>query len=81
MGTKVEIPGPDGRLILKIPPGTQSGTNFRFKGKGFPSLRGGIKGDLYVTAQVVVPHRVDSASRDLLAEFERRNPINPRQGF
>jgi DnaJ-class molecular chaperone len=81
LGTKVEIPGPDGRLILKIPPGTQSGTNFRFKGKGFSSLRGGGRGDLYVTAQVVVPSRVDSVSRDLLAEFERRNPINPRQGL
>ncbi len=81
LGTKVEIPGPDGRLILKIPPGTQSGTNFRFKGKGFPSLRGGGRGDLYVTAQVVLPSRVDSVSRDLLAEFERRNPINPRQGL
>jgi DnaJ-class molecular chaperone len=81
LGTKVEIPGPDGRLLLRIPPGTQSGTNFRFKGKGFPSLRGGASGDLYVTAQVVVPQRVDSASRDLLAEFERRNPINPRQGL
>jgi DnaJ-class molecular chaperone len=81
LGTKVEIPGPDGRLILRIPAGTQSGTNFRFKGKGFPSLRGGVRGDLYVTAQVVVPNHVDSVSRDLLAEFERRNPIKPRQGL
>jgi len=81
LGTKVEIPGPDGRLILRIPPGTQSGTNFRFKGKGFPCLRGGGSGDLYVTTQVVVPNRVDSVSRELLAEFERRNPINPRQGL
>jgi DnaJ-class molecular chaperone len=81
LGTKVEIPGPDGRLILRIPPGTQSGTNFRFKGKGFPSLRGDGKGDLYVTTHVVVPHNVDSISRELLTEFERRNPINPRQGL
>ncbi len=81
LGTKVEIPGPEGRLILKIPAGTQSGTNFRFKGKGFPSLKGDAPGDLYVTTQVAVPHRVDSVSRDLLAEFERRNPINPRHGL
>ena len=81
LGAKVEIPGPDGRLSLRIPPGTQSGTSFRFKGKGFPSLKDKIRGDFFVTANVIIPEKMDSVSHDLVAEFERRNPIDPRKGL
>lgn len=80
LGGVVEVPGPDGRLALKIPSGTQSGTNFRFRGKGFPDLKDKRRGDFYVTVHVVVPEHVDPVSRELVAEFERRNPFNPRQG-
>lgn len=81
LGARVELPGPDGRLALKIPAGTQSGTSFRFKGKGFPNLRGlKRRGDFFVTVQIAVPDTIDSESRDLVAEFERRNPHDPREG-
>ncbi|MBI4964640.1 MAG: DnaJ domain-containing protein [Desulfomonile tiedjei] len=81
-GARVEIPGPGGRLALKIPGGTQSGTSFRFKGKGFPSLKDeGGTGDFYVTVHIYVPETIDSVSRDLMAEFDRRNPVNPREGL
>jgi curved DNA-binding protein len=78
LGAEVEIPGPDGALFLKIPPGTQSGTVFRFKGKGFPSVKNTEKGNLYATAHIQVPDKLDMTSRELLKELERRNPINPR---
>lgn len=81
LGAKIEIPGPGGRLLLKIPQGTQSGTIFRFRGKGFPSLKTSERGDFYVTAQVTIPEGIDQVSKDLLAEFERRNPTNPRRGL
>jgi len=81
LGTKVEIPGPDGRMALRVPPGTQSRTSFRFRGKGFPGLKDGVRGDFFVTVHIVVPEKVDAISRDLLKEFERLNPINPRQGL
>jgi DnaJ-class molecular chaperone len=81
LGAKVEIPGPNGRLMLKIPAGTQSGTSFRFRGKGFPSLKKERRGDYYVTTQIVIPDRVDSSSKDLVAEFARLNPTNPRQSL
>ncbi|HMK35396.1 MAG TPA: J domain-containing protein [Desulfomonilaceae bacterium] len=81
LGAKVETPGPNGRLVLKIPPGTQSGTSFRFRGKGFPSLKNGRNGDFYVEAQIVIPERVKPASKDLVEEFERLNPTNPREGL
>jgi curved DNA-binding protein len=81
LGAKIEVPAPDGRLVLKIPQGTQSGTNFRFKGKGFPSIRERERGDFYVVAQIIIPSHIDPVSRELLAEFERRNPSNPRRGI
>jgi DnaJ-class molecular chaperone len=81
LGARVEIPGPEGRLALKIPAGTQAGTVFRFRGKGFPALKDDGRGDLYVTAQIVIPSRVNPASESLVAEFDRLNPMNPREGL
>lgn len=81
LGAKVEIPGPEGRLMLKIPAGTQAGTSFRFRGKGFPSVKANGRGDLYVTTQIVIPSRVSQAAEDLVAEFDRLNPMNPREGL
>ena len=78
LGAEVQIPGPDGTLWVKIPPGTQSGTVFRFKGKGFPSVKNAENGNLYATAHIQVPEKLDMVSRELLNELERRNPINPR---
>lgn len=79
LGAEVEIPGPDGNLFLKIPSGTQSGTVFRFKGKGFSSLKNGERGNLYATVHIQVPDKLDTTSRELVNELERRNPIAPRK--
>jgi len=82
LGARIEVPGPTGRLVMKIPAGTQSGTSFRFKEKGFPGLKDdSARGDYFVTVQIVIPDHVDRVSEDLLAEFERRNPLNPREGM
>ncbi len=81
LGARIEIPSPDGRLLLKIPQGTQTGTVFRFRDKGFPSLKNGVRGDFYVTAQVMIPEGIDQVSKELLVEFERRNPTNPRRSL
>jgi DnaJ-class molecular chaperone len=81
MGAKIEIPGPDGRLALNIPRGTQSGTTFRFRRLGFPSLKGVGRGDFYVRSRIVIPDHIDTISRDLLAEFDKRNPMDPRRGL
>jgi len=81
-GARIEVPGPEGRLMMKIPTGTQSGTIFRFSEKGFPGLKeDASRGDYLVTVQIVLPEKVDSVSQELLAEFERRNPFNPREGL
>jgi len=80
-GGRLEIPGPDGPLMLMIPAGTQSGTVFRFRNIGFPPLQGDARGDFFVTTHVVVPERLDPASRKLLEELERRNATNPREAL
>ncbi len=81
LGTEIEVPGPEGRLKLKIPPGTQSGTKFRYKGKGFPSPVTKLRGAFYVSTHVVIPGVIDSASRELLVEFEKRNPLMAGRGL
>lgn len=81
LGARVEIPGPECRLSLRIPAGTQPGTIFRFKGKGFPKLKSKARGDFLATVRVVVPDDLDPVSRELLAEFQRRNSGNPRRNL
>ncbi len=78
LGARVEVPTLSGGARLKIPPGTSSGQVFRLKGRGMPSLRGAQPGDLLVETTVAVPQVVDEKSKQLLHEFERLNPENPR---
>ncbi len=81
LGAKIEVPSPNGRLALKIPAGTQSGTNFRFRGKGFASLKSLGPGDFFITTRVMIPDKLDDLSKDLIEEFDRLNPIDLRSGF
>lgn len=81
LGADIEIPSPQGPLTVKIAPGTQTGTVFRFRDKGFPSLKSGARGDFHVTTYVLIPERIDPVSRHLLFEFDRRNPGNPREAL
>lgn len=81
LGAKIEVPTIDGRALLKIPPGTQSGQKFRLREKGAPSLKTGRRGDQIVEVQVVVPRVVDERSKEILRELARLNPDNPRSGM
>ncbi len=78
LGSKIEVPTVDGSATMKIPPGTQSGQVFRLREKGAPSLRGGPRGDQLVEVRLVLPPVRDEKSKEILREFERLNPINPR---
>ncbi len=80
LGAKIEVPTIDGRALLRIPPGTNSGQRFRLREKGGPSVRHpGKRGDQYVEVQVVVPSPVDERVRNLLKELERVAPEDPRR--
>jgi molecular chaperone DnaJ len=69
LGGTIEAPTLFGKASLKIPPGTQSGTTFRLRGKGMPHLRGGAQGDQLVRVQVEVPTSLNSEQRKALENF------------
>src|SRR6266850_3410113 len=79
LGAKVEVPTIDGRSIVRIPPGTNSGKTLRLKEKGVPSARNGARGDQYVEIQVVVPPPTDERVRNLMKELETVAPGDPRK--
>ncbi len=81
LGTKIEVPSVDGKTLLKIPPGTQSGQKFRLRGKGAPSLRGDLPGNQIVEVRVIVPRVADERSKEILRELARLNPEDPRAGL
>lgn len=71
LGGTIEVPTLFGKASLKIPAGTQSGTTFRLREKGMPSLRGGRQGDQLVRVHVEVPTSLTAEQRKLLEEFGR----------
>jgi len=80
LGTSIEIPTIDGgKAKIKIPAGTQSGKQFRLRGKGMPYMRGNDFGDLYVQVKTEVPISLNKDQRELLEKFrqienEKSNP-------
>ena len=71
LGGTIEVPTLFGKASLKIPAGTQSGTTFRLRDKGMPSLRAGRQGDQLVRVHVEVPTTLSSEQRKLLEEFAK----------
>ena len=79
LGAKIEVPTIDGRALLKIPPGTQSGQKLRLREKGVPSAtREGARGDEIVEIAVKVPMPRDERTKELLRELAKLNPEDPR---
>lgn len=73
LGSEIMVPTLDGQARLRVPPGTQSGTPFRLKGKGIPRLRGIGRGDQHVKILVEVPKKLSARQKELLREFAREN--------
>ena len=69
LGAELEIPTIDGNVKYEMPEGTQSGTTFRLRGKGIPSLGGRGRGDQYVTVKVKVPTGLNKEQKDALRAF------------
>ena len=71
LGGEFSVPTVDAsQTKVKIPEGTQSGKQFRIKGKGMPVLRSRDVGDLYIQAVVETPQNLNKRQRELLNEFE-----------
>ncbi len=79
LGAKIEIPTVDGMTMLRVPPYTSSGQVLRLRSKGVPDQKGVLRGDHFVKIKIVVPDSVDIDSQELIKEFEKRNPYNPRK--
>lgn len=62
LGTEIEVPTLEGKVRLKVPPGTQGGQRFRLRGKGMPGVSGS-RGDLYVDVQIEIPKKLTDAER------------------
>lgn len=79
LGAKIEVPTIDGRTLLKIPPGTQSGQKLRLREKGVPSAtQEGARGDEIVEVKLTVPMPRDERSKEILRELAKLNPEDPR---
>ncbi|MDX1513109.1 MAG: molecular chaperone DnaJ [Gammaproteobacteria bacterium] len=70
LGGELEVPTLNGRVSLKIPPGTQTGKLFRLRGKGVKSVRGGGTGDLLCRVATETPVNLNSKQKALLRQFE-----------
>ncbi|MFB6469404.1 molecular chaperone DnaJ [Cytobacillus sp. Hz8] len=69
LGDEVEVPTLHGKVKLKIPAGTQTGTKFRLKGKGVPNVRGYGVGDQHIIVRIVTPTKLNESQKQLLREF------------
>ena len=80
LGSKIEVPTIDGRSVLKILPGTQSGQKLRLREKGVPSAtQDGVRGDEIVEVKITVPMPRDEKTKELLRELAKLNPEDPRE--
>jgi molecular chaperone DnaJ len=74
LGGQVEVPAIDGeKTRVKVPEGSESGKQFRLKGKGMPVLRSKITGDMYIQVDVETPKNLSRKQRELLEAFEKES--------
>jgi molecular chaperone DnaJ len=69
LGSEIEVPTLEGKVKMKIPPGTQSGRVFRLKGKGIRDVQGYDQGDQHVRVVVETPTHLTARQKELLKEF------------
>jgi molecular chaperone DnaJ len=70
LGTEIDVETVDGKVRMKIPPGTQSGTDFKLSGHGVPHLRGNSRGAHIVSVVVDTPTKLTKKQRELLEQFD-----------
>jgi molecular chaperone DnaJ len=78
LGGHIEVPTIDGgRVKVTIPEGTQSGHQFRLKGKGMSVLRSQAKGDMYLEVQVETPVNLSKKQKEMLKEIDAADGSKP----
>lgn len=81
LGTQIDVPTLEGKVKMKVPPGTQSGKVFRLRGKGIEVFGGAGKGDQLVTVVVEVPEQITKKQRQLIEELAKElgDDVHPQQ--
>ena len=77
-GTSVEVPTVDGKVKIKIEPGTQSGKIFRLKGKGFPHVNSYEKGDQLIHVNIWTPQHINDDERKMLEKMQASEHFEPK---
>lgn len=77
LGDSVEIPTLEGKVKVKIEPGTQPGKILRLKGKGIPDVNGYGKGDLLVKVNVWIPKNLSKEDKKTMEELRQQAFLKP----
>jgi len=75
------VPTVEGPVSVRVPAGIQSGHRLRLRERGVPSRRTGLRGDLVLDVQLVLPPVIDARGRELMREFARLHPEDVRNGW
>lgn len=77
LGSQAEIPTINGKVKIKIEPGTQSGKILRLKDKGLPNLQYHAKGDLLVVINVFIPEQISKEEKTIIENLKNNDNFNP----
>ena len=77
LGTSVEVPTVDGRVKVKIEPGTQPGKVLRLRGKGVPNINGYGTGDLLVHISVYIPEAISKDEKSIIEKLGESDNFKP----
>lgn len=80
LGTSIEVPTIDGKVRIKIDPGTQGGKVLRLKGKGVPSLNGYGRGDQLINISVWTPRNLSRQEQEIMENLMKSDNFRPHPG-
>ena len=80
LGTSVQVPTIDGKVKIKVPPGTQAGKIFRLKGKGMPEVQGYGTGDQLINVNIWTPKKLSDEEKTLLEKMKTMEAFKPAPG-
>ena len=81
LGASVEVPTPEGKVSLKVPPGSRAGQKLRVRGKGLPRPKSDEHGDFYAVLQIVTPSVLSEREKALYRELAQASTFDPRAHF
>lgn len=81
LGTEIDVETVDGPVRMKVPAGTQSGSDFKLSGHGVPHLKGSVRGAHIVTIIVDTPTKLTKRQKELLDSFDKEDESTTRRTF